>query len=384
MSESTHENVASRYLRKLSHGVAGARTGAVESATAEALSADRVELAHDRAIRSIERESGQKLDAESMAELDRLLLVDGKNAMKLLNEEGPHARLTDNHQAAIEAIVEVDGSRPTIRVEDDDKINLADETLDQWRSVTEKFLDQISVVASAVGRIDLDGNHCGTGFVVKDGLILTNRHVLQGLARETSPGNWEFVGEPTITFDANPGTGRRRHQKLKKKVVLAGSDFIDPSSVDYRKLDFAVLEIEAFDPSTLPAPLALETDADKIAAGRPIFTIGYPAKPKYGIYDSEVLQDLFQFRYGVKRFSPGEIDRGLGSDEEGTGETVFAHDSTTLGGNSGSCVVDFGNDGQLVVGLHFAGMAKTANYAHSNALLHEALDDLGLTWKEWI
>ena len=50
-------------------------------------------------------------------------------------------------------------------------------------------------------------------------------------------------------------------------------------------------------------------------------------------------------------------------------------------------VNEFGDvpiDGQLVVGLHFAGMAKTANYAHSNALLHEELDNLGLTWKEWI
>ena len=67
---------------------------------------------------------------------------------------------------------------------------------------------------------------------------------------------------------------------------------------------------------------------------------------------------LFQFRYGVKRYAPGEIDRGLGSRADRTGETVFAHDSTTLGGNSGSCVVDLGNDGRLVVGLHFAGARR--------------------------
>jgi hypothetical protein len=128
----------------------------------------------------------------------------------------------------------------------------------------------------------------------------------------------------------------------------------------------------------------LESDADKVTAGRPIFTIGYPAEPRAGIYTSEVLNRLFRHRYGVKRFAPGEIERGLGSAADGTGETVFAHDATTLGGNSGSCVVDFGNDGRLVVGLHFAGAPKIANYAHANARLRVTLAQLGLTWKDWL
>ncbi|MGH9324226.1 MAG: hypothetical protein ACRD3V_30600, partial [Vicinamibacteria bacterium] len=76
--------------------------------------------------------------------------------------------------------------------------------------------------------------------------------------------------------------------------------------------------------------------------------------------------------------------RGLGSAEDGTGETVFTHDSTTLGGSSGCCVVDLGNDGQLVVGLHFAGMPKKANYAHCNAGLQRSLADLSLGWREWM
>jgi hypothetical protein len=47
-------------------------------------------------------------------------------------------------------------------------------------------------------------------------------------------------------------------------------------------------------------------------------------------------------------------------------------------------VVDLGNDGRLVVGLHFAGAPKKANFAHSNARLHETLGDLALSWKEWL
>jgi len=192
---------------------------------------------------------------------------------------------------------------------------------------------------------------------VKEGLILTNRHVLQELADQRDPETWEFRGEPTITFDANPDKSRDREFTIKR-VVLTGPDAIDPFSVDYNKLDFAIVECETSGGKAFPAPLSLENDADKIAEGRPVFTVGYPAQPGYDTYESQVLDRLFRYRYGVKRFSPGEIDRGLGSAADGTGEAVFAHDATTLGGNSGSCVVDLGNDGQLVVGLHFAGVPR--------------------------
>ena len=63
---------------------------------------------------------------------------------------------------------------------------------------------------------------------------------------------------------------------------------------------------------------------------------------------------------------------------------VVHHDATTLGGNSGSCVVDFSDDGLLVVGLHFAGLKGTENYAHSNAALRDSLVDIDLSWKDWL
>ncbi len=384
MSVSDQRSPAARFLRKLSHGVAGARTGAVEAATSEALSAEHADEALERTIQTIERESGAKLDPTSRAELERLFREDAKRAIEQLKKEGVKAELDARQEAALEAIVEVDGSRPTLAVSAEDWIDLDDQTLGQWRGVAKKFAEQISAVATAVGRIDLDGRHKGTGFVVKGGLILTNRHVLQELAHQRSSGEWEFKGEPTITFDANPEKSRSRQFKIRPKVILAGPDVIDPAAVDYNKLDFAILECEPTGGQTFPAPLSLESDADKIAEGRPIFAIGYPAHPGYDTYESNVLDRLFRYRYGVKRFSPGEIDRGLGSATDGTGEAVFAHDATTLGGNSGSCVVDLGNDGQLVVGLHFAGVPKQANYAHSNARLRDRLADLGLSWKEWI
>lgn len=247
----------------------------------------------------------------------------------------------------------------------------------------ENFVEQISAVAAAVGRVDLDGVHKGTAFVVKEGLVLTNRHVLQEIAAKHANGRWQFLGEATLTFDSNPGVSRRRHFRIAE-VVAAGPDAIDPRNVDYNKLDFAILACDVAGESPFPMPLPLESDADKIVERRPVFTIGYSGKPRSGTYADDVLARLFQHRYGVKRFAPGEIDRGLGSSVTRTGETVFFHDATTLGGNSGSCVVDLGNDGRLVVGLHFAGQPKTANYAHSNARLRESFTNIELSWKAWL
>jgi V8-like Glu-specific endopeptidase len=375
---------AARFLRKLSHGVAAARTGAVEAATVEALAPSHAEEVLERAIATIEKESGKSLDAGSRAELARLFMEDGKRAIAELKRAGVNAQLDSRQEDALEAIVELDGSRPTLSVSADDGIDLNDETLGQWQAVTKKFEKQISVVASAVGRIDVDGRHAGTGFVVKGGTILTNRHVLQALAEPDGTGAWTFQGQPTITFDANPAQSRERQFMIRKRVVLAGPEAINPFALDFNKLDFAILECEVEGRASFPAPLPLEGDAEKVTTGRPIFTIGYPAPPPYGVYASDVLERLFRHRYGVKRFSPGEIERGMGSAADGTGETVFAHDATTLGGNSGSCVVDLGNDGRLVVGLHFAGAPKVANYAHANAPLRVTLANLGFTWKDWI
>jgi V8-like Glu-specific endopeptidase len=59
---------------------------------------------------------------------------------------------------------------------------------------------------------------------------------------------------------------------------------------------------------------------------------------------------------------------------------VFSHDASTLGGNSGSAVVDLGSNGGSVIGLHFGGMSREQNWAHAVAKIQEALKPLNLTW----
>lgn len=377
-------DVAARYLRKLSQRGSTARAGALEAASDEGLSEQRAEEAVDRAVLLMQRESRREPNADELVELKRVLLGDGKEAIRRLQEKGAEADLSVEMAEALEAIVEVDGSRPTLELSADDRIDLDDPMLGDWHAVAKNYHEEIAQVASAVGRIDRDGAHVGTGFMVKQGLVLTNRHVLQGLAQPAGDGTWEFMGTPSITFDADPKNHRTRQFKLKPTVLRAGAEPIDIFNIDYNKLDYAILECEPHDSLAFPEPLHLESDADKVAVGRPVYVLGYPAKPKHGLYQSSVLQLLFNYRYGVKRFAPGDIDRAFGTAADNTGETVFTHDATTLAGNSGSCVVDLGNDGRLAVGLHFAGHAKTANYAHANARLRDELEAFDLGWKAWI
>ena len=85
-----------------------------------------------------------------------------------------------------------------------------------------------------------------------------------------------------------------------------------------------------------------------------ICVIGYPAKD--GLRnDASLMRDLFGDVYQVKRLSPGRVS-SIEDDH-----FVFSHDCTTLGGNSGSVVLD--NQSGMAFGLHFSGSFMENNYA---------------------
>jgi phosphatidylserine/phosphatidylglycerophosphate/cardiolipin synthase-like enzyme len=73
------------------------------------------------------------------------------------------------------------------------------------------------------------------------------------------------------------------------------------------------------------------------------------------------MQELYKGRFDVKRAAPG-FTTGL---ESGT----TTHDCTTLGGNSGSVVIDLSTG--RAVGLHFAGRYKENNFAVRASVLTE-------------
>jgi endonuclease G len=95
--------------------------------------------------------------------------------------------------------------------------------------------------------------------------------------------------------------------------------------------------------------------------------IGYPA---FSIYNNaQDQQRIFQGVFDIKRMQPGTS----GTSEGGT----ILHDATTLGGNSGSLVLDL--ETGKAMALHFGGYEGKTNYAVTAPVVRRLLrDKLGI------
>ena len=96
--------------------------------------------------------------------------------------------------------------------------------------------------------------------------------------------------------------------------------------------------------------------------GAHVAVIGYPARDSR-IPDFSLMQSIFGDVYDRKRLAPGQI---LDARHD-----VVTHDCSTLGGNSGSVVLDLA-DGRAVA-LHFAGRFLKSNSAVPAALVADRL-----------
>jgi endonuclease G len=75
------------------------------------------------------------------------------------------------------------------------------------------------------------------------------------------------------------------------------------------------------------------------------------------------MENLFGDVYDKKRLAPGQIRQ--------SGPEELQHDCSTLGGNSGSVVLDLATGDAL--GIHFAGRFLEANYAVSASVIEGRL-----------
>jgi serine protease len=280
----------------------------------------------------------------------------------------------------LEALVRMTG-RPSLRIKDGE-IDPQDPQLGDWAQDLLVARAQLKPLMEAVGRIDLAGErgqiHIGTGTIVADGVIMTNRHVLDAVAEPLPEpsGSQRFVltGAISIVFDETASGDVRRFELTA--VLAAGPDRIGQHA-DISKLDMAFFQMKTNNAAgTLPpAPVPVGAMPDVGGAGK-ILVIGYPAAPassavrdpETGLISIDIvdrLGEIYQDSYGVKYASPGVVELGIGvltGDPHGWG---FSHDATTLAGNSGSSVV--GLESNRVCGLHFGGAPLRQNLAHGLA-----------------
>ncbi|PTM51499.1 phospholipase D-like domain-containing protein [Phreatobacter oligotrophus] len=220
--------------------------------------------------------------------------------------------------------------------------------------------DRINPVIARIGRIDVEGMasmpFAGTGWLIDDGIIVTNAHVASVIGKQ-SGRRYAFrigaSGRPlsiewnTGHFEADPEGGF--------SAAISEILYIAPEGGPH---DIAFLKLAASDIGGTLAPLPIATTP--AASGDLVCAIGYPARaPKRIIPDQELMKALFLGVYDVKRLAPGLV--------ETNGPDLLTHDCTTLGGNSGSAVVSL-KQGR-VEALHFAGVYKSENHAVPAAVL---------------
>lgn len=257
--------------------------------------------------------------------------------------------LDDDEQFALEAII-IPDKRPAIDIIDGDFATA--HPLWTHLAADTAVRDRIRAAIPSVGRVELPGNtllpYAGTGFVVGDGLLMTNRHVAETFAG--GPGDLMFRAgaEAGIDFlrERAHGTSDGGSLPLSVKSVV----LIHPY------WDMALLRVEGLGAAQAPLTLALD-DPDMIR-GREVALIGYPAFDPRN--DQAVQNMVFNGVYNVKRLMPGMINGRDMITSFGKKVPSATHDSSTLGGASGSVMIDTSTG--HVVGLHFGGLYLRSNY----------------------
>lgn len=210
-----------------------------------------------------------------------------------------------------------------------------------------------------VGRLDtFSRSPQGTGWVVAEGLVITNNHVLAalcGLSVHTDPA-WRTKLD----------TVWPKHDALWKKQTTTrpvwdptdNPDATAPARVTgvrvvHPKVDLALLEADGVAQETNRVLRIAKAAPANLPAAR-TYTVGYPAVTHHGLHAALATLLFGPVAKVTKRVAPGMVGPVGGLD--------LRHDATTLVGSSGSAVISFDLPHE-VVGLHFRGRYGEANYA---------------------
>jgi len=253
--------------------------------------------------------------------------------------------LTDQDRARIEAVVLPNGLRPAFDVVRDSFEPLPA----AWQDLNDRRA-QFEPLIKGIGRVNLTGHpslrFAGTAFVVAPDVLLTNRHVADFFIERSAAG-----------LQFKPGLSSALDFKQEVGIADAVPLRISAPIVILETWDAAILRVEPLPAGVTPLPLAGSAPPD--VEGRLATVVGYPAMDPA----SDLIQQIQIFRgvFDKKRLLPGRFMGLRDTLSFGRTVTALAHDCTTLGGNSGSALIDIAS--MTVVGLHFKGEHLVANYS---------------------
>jgi endonuclease G len=260
----------------------------------------------------------------------------------------------------LEAIIIADEfKRPALLVRNNTYEKPRSET---WASVLNPHRTKLERAIGAVGRVELKGhpsyNYVGTAWMIAERIAVTNRHVASVFARK-SGSSYKILSGPRgklkafIDFREEFNIPSSNEIPVEKVLFMAADSDQHP--------DVALVQfVKGF---RLPDPIQLFDG--KIKLKQIVTVIGYPANDPRN--PAAAVADVFGSVFEVKRLSPGEIN----GNPKGF---IINHDCSTLGGNSGSVVLDL--ETGKAVGLHFGGRFRETNYAVEAAELKKILSKL--------
>lgn len=298
---------------------------------------------------------------ESDPEIQRELEAEGSLESLPITEAVPGAEAAD--EFSLETIVLTKG-RPVLDIEQGTAvIDINEIESEVWKSRLTTAAPFLSRGIASVGRIELANspgpNWVGTGWVIRENIVVTNRHVaqifgeFQGAEFVFKPGLDDTPIRPRIDFLEEFGSDASREFPLFKIVHIESGG--GP--------DLAFLRIEPVAGQSVPDPVELAATGP--GNGDQVAVIGYPARDSM-FPKQDVMDRIFNSRYDKKRLAPGLV---IG----GETDRVF-HDCSTLGGNSGGQVISL-KDGRAVA-LHFAGTLFAKNHAVPIDRVVSRLDDV--------
>lgn len=231
-----------------------------------------------------------------------------------------------------------------------------------WRSLLDPNRSKIEHAILSVGRVELSGDptlpYAGTGWMIAEGIVITNRHVASIFARRQdsafpfrpAPSGGKFKAR--IDFREEFKLPASQEIQVEKVLYIAddGDDYPDVALLKLKGTGFAN---------------PIELSPSKIQKGLPVAVIGYPANDPRN--PAAAIADIFGNVFEVKRLSPGEIS----GNPKGF---LLHHDCSTLGGNSGAVVLDI--ESGKAVGLHFGGRFRVNNMAVEAGELKKILSKL--------
>lgn len=239
------------------------------------------------------------------------------------------------------------GRRPALKVEAG--------RLESWRAGRsvlgddwQPFRKVVVRAAASVGRIENRNTPIGTGFVVGDHIIATNRHVVDQLFPRPD-GTLDATG---IRFGLTSATGDVQPTRLTEVVRRMPAPLAD----------LALLRAD----EESPCPPALGVGTDAVHRGAPVAVIGYPfADARVPAFAAANFLD----NLSILTVCPGKVSKASASGDS------LEHDCQTLGGNSGSPLLSVTSG--KVVGVHYEGRFLQANSAVTSRALADLLASIG-------